>query len=359
MKIFDNKMRKVSVKFYLFFVFTVLLNSACKKWYGIPEDKDFLSERIAIKTKAYTPVLGRTAVFPASVDADGSTIPLSFEIVNVRNASDSSATEDLTKTYPTLVWTDDYTGKEKSIEEIEAKRKLENHKAFEVRRSGEFYLWASATNSVLPNYQGASVPKSAGYLFDVKVSNSGGERILKDFTLRPLRERPYEPSGRDAVTGIQNAPINPTISGMVGVNSRIELKNDQADTTKRDVRVLFRKTGNGSSLTFKFLDKNFKTIDPHLFNLTRWDNLVHGFNKSETNQYIRYDVAYPIPLTSRPTSYTTASGSQAAVYFAYSRLGFNGVRVVGSINFAFNIYEKGDWEIAFQFRYDNPKFADE
>src|SRR3546814_18239180 len=30
--------------------------------------------------------------------------------------------------------------------------------------------------------------------FDVKISNSGGDTILKDFQIIPWRERPYEPS---------------------------------------------------------------------------------------------------------------------------------------------------------------------
>ena len=336
--------------------------TGCEKWYGIPQEKDYLSEKADLKTKDFTPVLGRTTVMTGNLDPDGSTTPLNYEIINIRN-SDGTSTEALSTKRPTYVWTDDYDGNEKSLEEIEAKRKLEDHPAFEVRRSGDFYLWASATNSALPNYQGSTAPaQTGGYLFDVKISNSGGERILKGFTLRPQRERPFEPSERDPITGVQLAPITPTISSnMIGVATRKSLSNSYSgtDTAKRDVRVLFKKTGNGNSLTFKFLDKNFKPIDPHLFNLTDWDNLVHGFNSHIGNESVTYNVAYPIPLTTRPTKYTSANGSQAKIRFGYYRLGYNGVRQESYIDFSFNIFEKGDWEIAFQFRYDNPKFAND
>lgn len=340
----------------------IITSTGCKKWYGIPEDKDFLSDKAELKTKNYTPVLGRTTIISGNLDADGSTTPLSYEIINVRN-SDGTPTDSLTTTRPAYVWIDDYDGTEQSIEEIEKKRKLENRPAFEVRRSGEFYLWASATNSVLQNYQGAIAPAlSDGYLFDVKISNSGGSRVLKDLTLRPLRERPYEPSERDPLTGIQTAPITPSITNIIGATSRKPLSNSYtgADTIKRDVRILFRKTGNGNSLTFKFLDKSFKTIDPHLFKLTDWANLVHGFNWHFVGtEAVKYDVAYPIPLTNRPTAYTTSNGAQASVRFGYDRLGFNGIKQHAYIVFAFNIYEKGDWEIAVQFRRENPRFENE
>jgi hypothetical protein len=146
---------------------------------------------------------------------------------------------------------------------------------------------------------------------------------------------------------------------MTGVNLRRTLTNSGTDSTKRDVRILVKKNGTGNSLTFKFLDKDFKPIDPNLFNLTNWDKLVHGFNKEVTKEFVRYDVAYPIPLTSRPTVYTSADGSMAKTRFGFWRLGFNGVRVESFIDFNFQIFEAGDWEIAVQFRYDTPKFSND
>src|SRR5690606_16739691 len=114
---------------------------------------------------------------------------------------------------------------------------------------------------------------------------------------------------------------------------------------------------NGHKLRFKFLDKDGQPIHPEDFNETRWDELLHGFNKEITAEYVQYDVAYPIPLTSISTPYT--SGGQARVNFAYSRIGYGGTRVTATIGLDFKIFKKGDWEIVFHFRNDNPKFDNE
>ncbi|MNV63872.1 hypothetical protein D3C71_1564900 [compost metagenome] len=130
------------------------------------------------------------------------------------------------------------------------------------------------------------------------------------------------------------------------------------DNTK-DVVVYIRRFsgGNGRSLRFKFLDKDSVAINPMRFNETKWDKLVHGFDRKTTTEYVQYDVAYPIPLINITTPYAT--GGKANVDFSYSRLGFGGMREVGSLGLDFNIYREGDWEIVFHFRTDNPKFEDE
>ncbi|MNY37438.1 hypothetical protein D3C86_1720010 [compost metagenome] len=120
--------------------------------------------------------------------------------------------------------------------------------------------------------------------------------------------------------------------------------------------VLFRKTGNGNSLTFKFVDSLSNPIDPNKFDETNWAGLVHGFNMTKDATKVRYDVAYPIPLSSYPTPYTTLNGEQAQVSFKFSRIGFANVVERNYLNFNFNIFEKGDWELTFWFRRDKPKF---
>ncbi len=352
---------------YLCLLIFTMASSGCKDLYDIPENTEYLSDRVALSTKDFAPVLGRRNLIGGTLNAGGSSTPLKFEIVNFRN-SDGTPNDILSVKRDVSIWVDDYTGLESSVDEIEAKRKIEQRPIVEIRSSGDFLFWPSAKNDVLVNYQGATAPAlSAGYLFDVKVSNGGGERILKDFTLKPLRERPYEPSERNQLTGVQTAPITPTITNNItGVNYRRMMSNtgnptscNCADTNRRDVRVIFKKLGDGNTLTFKFLDKDFKPIDPNLFNLTDWSKLVHGFNMVKTKEYVKYDVAYPIPLTTRPTAYTTTDGGSAKLRFGFWRLGFNAVRIESYIDFNFQIYEKGDWEIAVQFRYDTPKFSNE
>lgn len=346
-------------------VVIVLTVSGCKKWYGIPEDVDYLSDQADYTTKIYSPVLGRTTLYRDVFNHNLSSLPLKFEIQNVRN-TEGLAVSDLTTARPTLVWKSAYTGLETSLEEIESKRALEDHSALEIRGTGEIVFWSSGNNANVFNFQqGAATPEKAllskGYLFDVKVSNSGGSKVIKDLAVTPFRERPYEPWGKDNITGVQNTSINPVISGMIGASTGRVLSNSNAaaDSANRDVRVIFKKVGDGNTLTFKFYDKNFNTINPNLFNLTNWAGLVHGFNMDKTQNYVRYTVAYPIPLSSLATKYTTANGSNAAINISYDRKAFNGFREVGTMTFNFAVFEKGDWEIAFQFRRENPKFEDD
>ncbi|SEW52987.1 DUF5007 domain-containing protein [Chitinophaga arvensicola] len=341
--------------------FAVLLMGlgACKKW--LPEDLDYLSPKATYSQKSFTPTLGRTTVFSGIYNTDNSTTPLTFKIMNVRNMITGQPSTDLNKVIPVWVWKQGYTGDEKSVAEINAKRIQENHPLWEIREhSGDFILWAGADSSMV-----AQVP-NGGYLFDVVASNSGGSNTYKDLTLLPYRELPYSPSADiDPLTGAPAIRYTSDSSSYARVYNHPGMVNIMGDSTelpmKSDsVRVLFHKTGNGSSLTFKFMDKDSLPINPALFNATGpLDSLIHGFSPKLTSEYIRFDVAYPIPLIKYPTRWTVGDGSQAKVRFAYDRKVFGGSIARATLDFYFAIYQKGDWEIIFYFYSDTPRFRNE
>jgi hypothetical protein len=112
-------------------------------------------------------------------------------------------------------------------------------------------------------------------------------------------------------------------------------------------------------LTFRFLDTLFRPLNPSVFNTTDWANLVHGFDMQKTDTYVKYNVAYPIPLTNTPTKYTGGGTTTAAVRFTYSRLGFGGARINSVFGLNFAIFDPGDWEIVFAFKTDVPKTSDD
>jgi hypothetical protein len=252
---------------------------------------------------------------------------------------------ELMQNYPVLVWKTLYDGTEKSLDEIEAKRTIEYHPLFEIRpHSGDVFMWAAANSNMI------KAQPDSGYVFDVEMSNSGGRKYFQNMRLMPLRERPYEPSNLDPVTG-QGTSISVNPSGINIVGERGQPMN-----TRDDVQVLFKKTGNGNSITFKFIDTLSNPIDPNKFAKTDWGNLLHGFNMVKTDTEVKYDVAYPIPLSARPTKYTTVSGEQARVVFKFDRMAFGNILQQCYLAFNFNIYEKGDWELTFWFKRDKPKF---
>lgn len=349
--------RIFSPKLVYLLVFTLGI-AGCKEWYPLPEDLDYLSDKANYTQRVFTPVLGRTTLYSNIFNGDNSTIPMTFQIENVR-LRDGTPSSDLEQVQSVLVWTAAYTGEETSLEEIESKRKLEERRLWEVReKSGELALMSSAGNSLVRHQP------DSGYLFDVRFFNSGGERVITDLELIPFRERPYEPSDKDPITGIQRRVwdgtlgdsvlyyVHPGVSNIIGEDTDLPLESE-------DVRVYFRRTGDGNSLRFRFLNKDSVEINPAFFDITRWDKLVHGFNRQMTEEYVQYDIAYPVPLIRMPTNYTTSDGSQARVEFGYDRRGFGGFTQVGELSLNFNIFQKGDWEIVFHFFYDNPKFQDE
>jgi hypothetical protein len=334
--------------------------AACRKW--APDDLDFLSKRAVFNQKIFIPTLGRTTLYSQTFNTDNSSTPIKFRMFNVRYKSNGQPSTDLDKPLQVLVWKTTYTGLEKSLEEIAAKRVIETHPAWEIRpESGDFVLWAEADSLLLKQQP------DSGYLFDVEATNSGGTNVYKDMSLMPRREQPYNPSEYDPITGKQIAQYpnpadsssfilqynHPGINNITNDDNNLDLKSDS-------VRVLFHKKGDGSSLTFKFMDKDSLPIDPAKFNLTPWDSLLHGFNKVMTSTEVSYQVAYPIPLMKYRTRYTSPNGdgSQAYVKFTFTRVGYGNFRETGTMDLSFNIYKKGDWEIIFYFR-NNPRFRDE
>jgi hypothetical protein len=350
-------------------LFAAVALSSCKKMYGIPDEKDYLSSNVNYSNKVFEPILGRTTLM-GGFNGDNSTQPLKFEIINAR-FGDGKPVTDLFQKRPTYVWTAPYNGLEKSLAEIEAKRKLEDHPLFEVRSSGEFIMWASSNNELIKPRPSDSTnfPQDTRY-FDIKITNTGGSTIIRDLQVRPFRERPYEPSDDFNIYSGLPAPhpktpynpasrnyIRPFLNGVIGQVTDIPL---QSNDEKKDVVVYIRPFtgGTGNSLRFKFLNKDSVEMNPALFNETTWDKIVHGFNMQKTATYVQYDVAYPIPLVEIPTVYAPG-GTRDHAEFKYSRIGFGGSRVVASFGIDFAIYKKGDWEIVFHFLKDNPKFEDE
>jgi len=339
-----NPLRKVA-----FFGLGLFMLTSCEK--NIPKDLDSLGEDIVYSTKEFSPILGRNTFFNNIVTIGQNTSqPLTFKLVNIRDIEGQPAGIFYDK-FPVKVWTENYTGDEKSIAEIDSKRKTEYRSIMEIlEHSGNINFWGEAANSAYVKAQ-----PDSGYVFDIEVTNSGGRRYLRNFKLKPFRERPFEPSFVDPVTGLS---INPYAFPT-------SMRNMRGDRTKRalfntDVQVYFNKLeskGNGSrTLTISFLDSLNNPIDPAKFSATEWDKLVHGFNYRVENKKVIYDVAYPIPLSPIQTDFTIRGGTYAFMQFKYRRKGDFGTLEDCSFGLQYGIYEEGDWEIQFRFPYESPLF---
>lgn len=329
----------------------VFAMASCRKY--LPQERETVGADSQYTIDTYQPVLGRTTFYTDNFFKGSTTFPSEFKIVNARRRNGDPAPE-LTDVFPVMVWKKAYDGTEKSLAEIEAKREKQNRPLFEISpHSGAFTMWAEAKSAFI-----RSQPDS-GYLFDVELSNSGGRRYYRNLKLMPFRERPFEPSNYNAITGQpqSNGVFPSTISLIKGDSTNRYLSFFDIDVYIR--KVVEPGKAPGHTLTFKFLDKNFQPIDPAKFATTDWANLVHGFNMRKTTTDVTYDVAFPIPAIELPTRYTTPDGRRARARFTYSRIGFGGVREDAGLGLDFAIYEPGDWEVVFAFKNDNPKFRND
>lgn len=320
---------------------------SCEKY--LPEDRETVGGDSQFTTTVYEPVLGRTTLYSGNFYQGSTSFPADFKIVNPRKRNGDAAPE-LTDLFPVKVWKTAYTGTEKSLAEIEAKREVQNRPLLEMfPHSGQIVMWPEAKSSFV-----RSQPDS-GYMFDVEVTNSGGRRYFRELLLKPMKERPYEPSNIDPINGqtLSNG-IYPSRAIIKGVSKQRYMFGGDIDVY---IRKRTDDTNPNNTLRFMFLDSLYNPMNPALFSSTDWQNLVHGFNMKMTATDVTYEVAYPIPLAAIPTRYTTPGfAGRASVNFTFPRLGYGGFREDGLLGLDFAIYEPGDWEIVFAFKTDNPKF---
>lgn len=323
----------------------------CQKKY-LPQDLDSFSLESVYSQVLFNPILGRNTLYSnIFLDNNNSSRPLTFKLLNVRTYDGLPAPE-LSAKFPVYTWKQQYTGDEASLAEIDAKRALEEHSFLEIRdHSGDIICWGS--NDVLARSV-KSLPDS-GYKFDIQISNSGGSKVVKDLRVQPYILREYEPNRADLISGYASSDwLNPSsVSNIIGDSTQTVL------TASNILISIHKLSSQGSSLKIAFIDPGNRFIDPAKFNLTDWPNLVHGFNMQKTATYVKYDVAYPIPLIERKTKYTTADGKYAHLDFSYSRLTAGGFRQVSSLQFDFAVFTKGDWEILISFPKELPKFEND
>lgn len=347
----NHKKYKASYSVAALLLCVIVVYASCKKF--LPQERETVGADSQFTIDSYQPVLGRTTYFADNFFKGSTTFPATFTIVNARRRNGDPAPE-LTNVFPVTVWKQAYDGSEKSLAEIEQKRQKQYRPIFEMSpHSGELTMWAEARSSFL------KAQPDSGYLFDVEVSNTGGRRYYRNMKLLPFRERPYEPSNYNAISG---QPLSNGVNASMINNIKGMKTNRYLSYSDIDVYIRKLEAGNviqGNTITFKFLDTLYNSIDPALFSNTDWNNLIHGFDMQMSKTSVTYKIAFPVPLIEMPTRFTSPDGRRARVSFGYSRSGFGGSKEDASLGLDFAIYEPGPWEIVFAFKNDNPKFVND
>lgn len=360
-KITKNKSGKMSSVF----LFTVLLtvNAGCVDKY-LPDEKDAFDRDVTFTRTSFDPVMGHTTFYTDICNTSNSTLPLTFEITDIMH-TDGTPAPELEEYYPVRVWKKPYLGTEKSIAEIDAKRGTEYRRLFDVvKHSGEIVMWSEANSEIL------RCQPDSGYVFNMKISNSGGFKVIKRMRLMPKREVDFEPSIYDSETGLAVAEyVSPETSAMVYKDRQSSSGGNHSSVSysiePEDIHVYFRENKdrleNNTTLSISFYGPSWECLDPRRFNETNWKNLFQaGFLRYIDDKEVFYDMVYPLPLYTGSSTYTDTKGEKARVKFTTSYMfGISSTfRRRASFVFDFAIYKESHWEMLIHFAKGEPRLGE-
>ena len=345
------------------FAVLLVMNTGCVNNF-LPEEKDAFDRDVTFTQTSFEPVMGHTTFYTDICNTSNSTLPLTFEITDMMH-TDGTPAPELEEYYPVRVWKKPYLGTEKSIAEINAKRGTEYRRLFDViKHSGEIVMWSEANSEIL------RCQPDSGYVFNMKVSNSGGYKIIKRMRLRPKREVDFEPSIYDSETGLAIAEyVSPETSTMLYEEKQSSSSGSHTSISymiePEDIHIYFRENKDrqedNTTLSISFYGPSWERIDPRRFNETNWNNLFQaGFLKHVDDKEVFYDMAYPLPLFTGSSIYTDSKGEKASVKFTTSYMyGISSTyRRRTSFVFDFAIYKEAHWEILVHFAKGKPRLGD-
>ncbi len=157
-------------------IFSVLFITSCEKI-----QEGYISDTIIYTRNPFTVEAGKT-VYSETPNLAGSSRPVTFELLEVRNESGEIDTE-LTKLRDLYIWTAPYNSlTDTTIELIQKKRQLlaDQPTMHLLPGSGQL-MFTEATSKVVPGK----------YKLTMKMSNTAGERTFKDIVSVVLVNKPY------------------------------------------------------------------------------------------------------------------------------------------------------------------------
>ncbi|RFS25076.1 DUF5007 domain-containing protein [Chitinophaga silvatica] len=323
--------------------FISLVISGCYKQL-LPGEKPYFNKDCNFSKSDFIVYPDRINSFISIFNPANSTQPMKVEITNATHEDGSPAPELFTQV-DAAQWKDYYSGLEKSVAEIEAKRTTAKRPAFDVRAtSGDIVYWPVDT----------AVVKPGNYVFDVVVSNDGGKKTFQKFKLHVRRPRPYEPWYFDDVTGER------TKNGSNYNYPRPSLNNvqdDQNNNLKDEDAVIWYRWKSSATNTFsiKMFNKDSLPISLSKMNKTTWDSLKYfsvianlnvpiSFNRrfSEDSTVVTYDRTNPYPIMA------DLFGERSGITLAFERR-FQGQRSISNIYVPLAFFRAGAWDVIVKF----------
>ncbi|MGK9118078.1 DUF5007 domain-containing protein [Olivibacter jilunii] len=260
---------------------TVLVS--CKKI-----EPGFLSEGIRYKDNTILCKRGMTLTLSDRINADGSTPPYTFKMLNLRNKETGQpAPEEFYKNYELLVFKSGMVFNaetDTTVDLLNAKREVVNKPPMEFNtNSGQLAFNRASSNLPLGDY-----------VFDVEMTNSKGTRLYENFA--------------------QISVVDPTIEDMFTVTYQAATGSNSSEvfTTTTAPKLSCSKVSNeGARVILKIVDKNGNAFNPAAGEVIKRGDRPTFENHARFNPVITTDTAMicdfevaPFPLTAYITPST-------------------------------------------------------
>lgn len=283
-------------------------------------DNGFLSPALKYTNPSIKVAVGASLIQSGAMVTDESTKPLVFTIEAIRTADGKLAEGVMNYKVDTYFWDAEYTGKEKTVQELDTKRKKVNRPAIDINpENGNIVIYPEASDTL-------QLPKGK-YTIDVRVKNSSGEMLIATaLTVEVSYALPYSYAFR----------------GVDGKLTGIDVKFERQAPTGNKI-VVYTLKKDGTPVDPKLLIGYDYSTTPGVTDLKDWHNL--GLNNptkyTEFPDHLELEIAgFPLPFVAgqvlRVDMYN--NGEVNGDYFNYW--------------FDMAILKEGIWKVTIQLKYN-------
>ncbi|MGO4294421.1 DUF5007 domain-containing protein [Chitinophaga sp. RAB17] len=300
----------------LFWLAITLLTISCKK----DSSDGFLSPALKYTNPSIKIAVGASLIQSGAMVADESTKPLEFTIDAIHYEDGKIADKLMAYKVDTYFWQAEYTGKEKTVQELDKKRTKVNRPAVDINP-------ANGNIVIYPESSDTTIFTKGKYIIDVRVKNSGGERLIKSaLTIDVSYALPY----------------TYRLAGLDGKITGLDVTFDRQVNTGNKILVYVLKK-DGTAVDPKTLLGYDYSSNPDVTDLKDWHNL--GLNNptkyTEFPDHLELEIAgFPLPFVS----------GQVLRIDMYNNGDING----GYFNYWFDmsILKEGIWKVTIQLKYN-------
>lgn len=313
-------MRRIINSVIAAFVFAACMTSCFKE----PNTQGYLGDGIYLQGADTMYVVIGSKASSSTAWLDNSTQPCKFEIHDVRDAKNNHV-DGFFKKFPTMLWIQPYDYlTDNTVESVLAKLQPQDLSPIMINSTNGQLRLLETTADI-------GVQPGDVYHVDVKVSNSKGSKILKDYAILRFEEGAAGTGDfviTDFVNGIciLDANGNATFPYYDQINSgqsdfQTRVNNIYADNGKeKNMRVYKTSTEpeTGVHVTIRFVDKNGKLFDPAGY--ATYAGLVSYIDYSVNRQNTENGLEIDFPVTPWPVNTSLYQYLRGPVYLNFDNM---------------------------------------